>query len=253
MIHLRSCKLTPPVSDEYPFCVAALTSLGTRDFTAPVTLLVGENGSGKSTLLEALAIAAERTAVGWEEVGRDGTLDCVRPLADCIQLRWRQKTPKGFFMRAEDFINFANRNRTIIREMEQYAEESPRQAAFYRGEIDQILALYGGALEEMSHGEGFLRLFEKRIVPGGVYLIDEPEAALSPQRQLALLSLLKQAVADRCQFIIASHSPIVLSLPGAAIWEFAEGEVRDAVYQELEHVRFTRDFLNAPERYWRHL
>jgi predicted ATPase len=108
-------------------------------------------------------------------------------------------------------------------------------------------------LDSYSHGEAFLNLFQARFVPGGLYLLDEPEAALSPSRQLSFLSALKQMVGQEAQFIIATHSPIILAYPGAQILQFHEGAIREVKYNGLEHVNLTRDFLANPEAFLRHL
>ena len=108
---------------------------------------------------------------------------------------------------------------------------------------------YGAQLDANSHGESFLKLFQSRFVPGGLYLLDEPEAPLSPQSQLALLSMLGEMIAQQAQFIIATHSPMLLAFPGARIYTFDVIPVKAVAYEDLDHVRITRDFLNAPERY----
>lgn len=258
MIYLERLERRPPLGNAevaYPFGVSSIAALRELDFSADITFFVGENGSGKSTLIEALAIASQRPAIGERNPDIDPSLDPVRPLAESLRLRWKKRTARGFFLRAEDFFNFSKRNRAIESEMHGYAEEasSPQQKAFFLGQAHAMRTRYDGDIQNRSHGEGFLQVFRSRIVPGGLYLIDEPEAAFSPSRQLAFLSLIKQAVADRCQFVIATHSPIILSYPGAAIWSFDTGEIRSAEYEQLEHVRLTRDFLASPDRYWRHL
>ncbi len=261
VIHLRS--VTLPVEPEhrphgYPFAVPAVSALERLAFGSEVTVFVGENGSGKSTLLEALAIASERHAIGGAPLDRDPTLDAVRPLADALRLVWSKRTSRGFFLRAEDFFNFSRRNREIATEMQGFADRfddprDPRVKGYMLGQKRAIEERYGGDLNDLSHGESFLQLLQARVVPGGLYLIDEPEAALSPRGQLAFLSFLKARTEERCQFVIATHSPFVLSVPGATLLCFDEAGLREAPYEELDHVRLARDFLAAPERYWRHL
>ncbi len=270
MIHLRSITLrTPPAerAARFPFAVPAIAALlGTRlDLTTPVTLLVGENGSGKSTLLEALAVAIGSITVGTEDVGRDPSLDAVRPLADHLKLIWNQKTKRGFFLRAEDFFGYAQR---MQRTLQEYQAEVRRIQADegltrtqkglaqlpYGREVAAMQQRYGAGLDTISHGESFLRLFQARFVPHGVYILDEPEAPLSPMRQLALLALIKQGVAEQdAQFIIATHSPILLAAPQSTIYTLSANGLAPIAYDEIEHVRFTRDFLNNPASYVRHL
>ena len=245
MIHLKTIEpLRDRWTDGYPFSVPAIASLTPRRIEREVLFFVGENASGKSTLLESLAIAADRITIGADEARGDSTLDAVRPLADGLRLGWRRRHNRGFFLRAEDFFSFSKRLRRQARELR---EEG------LAGHAVALLGRYGGDLDNLSHGESFLRLLRERVVPGGLYLIDEPEAALSPRGQLGFVAFLLDAVKDDCQFIVASHSPIVLSCPGAAIWSFEEGEVRERVFDELDHVQFYREYLEAPERFLRHL
>jgi predicted ATPase len=257
MLHLQSLALRDGAETGWPFDVPAVATLGERALESPVLFFVGENGSGKSTLIEALAIASRRVTVGAAEAASDPSLEAVQPLAKRLRLGWRRQTARGFFLRAEDFFNFCKRNRDTARELEGYADrfaDDARVRGYMLGQKRQLGTRYGGDLDARSHGEGFLDLFKSRIVPNGLYLLDEPEAALSPKRQLTLLSIMKQAVDDEaCQFVVATHSPILLSYPSAAHWLFDEHGIRAADFDELEHVTFTRDFLAAPERYWRHL
>lgn len=259
MQHLRTIALRESEDEAagWPFDVPSIVDLGERAIDAPVLFFVGENGSGKSTLMEALAIATRRVTVGAADAAADPTLEGLRPLAKRLRLGWRKQTARGFFLRAEDFFNFSKRNRETSQELDGYADrfkDDPRVRGYMLGQKRTLEDRYGGDLDTLSHGESFLQLFKSRIVPEGFYLLDEPEAALSPKRQLAFLALVKQAVEEQaCQFVIATHSPILLSYPGAAHWLFDENGIREAAFDELEHVSFTREFLAAPDRYWRHL
>ena len=176
------------------------------------------------------------------------------------------KTKQGFFMRAEDFFNFArqvNRTRGELTELaaryEDELQEKPNDPGVQRAlsmvlrEKSALIQKYGKNADALSHGESFMNLFQQRITPRGLYLVDEPEAALSPLRQLGLLSLLKEAVEEDCQFIIATHSPILMAFPEASILNFDNLPVAETEYHELEHVKLTRDFLNNPEAFLRHL
>ncbi|MCC6774204.1 MAG: AAA family ATPase [Gemmatimonadaceae bacterium] len=267
---LRSLTVRHPpenLAGSFPFSVPAIRSLPTLSFPTPVTFLVGENGSGKSTLLEAVAHATALPAVGSElRVNEDQSLQAQQRLAAAMQLTWsRGRTPRGFFLRAEDFFGFT---RTLARmragflvEMAEIEREYVGRSAYARalrlgpiaGSLRALEERYGVDLDAHSHGESFLALFRSRFVPRGLHLLDEPEAALSPQSQLALLSLLKEMTAHDAQFIIATHSPILLAFPGATIYSFDESPVRAVAYDELEHVALTRDFLADPARFLRHL
>jgi len=249
----------------FPFSVPVVQSLRRLQLTTPVTFLVGENGSGKSTLLEGLAVAIGVPTVGSESIRDDGSLAAQRALAEHLQLTWNRRTHKGFFLRAEDFFGFTKYLARLRAELKQrlaeidveYANRSARAYGLARlPAVTSLAALenrYGVDLDANSHGESFLKLFRSRFVPGGLYLLDEPEAPLSPTSQLGLIAMLKEMVNEDAQFIIATHSPILLAFPGATIYTFDETPVKRVAYDELEHVRLTRDFLNEPEAFLRHL
>ncbi len=267
-LQLRRMEFRPPAGADgsaFPFSVPAVRELGPLELTAAVTFLVGENGSGKSTVLEALAAAAALPTVGSDEVRDDRTLAAQRRLAQQLKLTWNRRSHRGFFLRAEDFFGFARRMSQLREDMQgrmqQIAEEYRDASAWARGlaalpvarSLHEMEALYGKELDARSHGESFLKLFGSRLVPDGLYLLDEPEAPLSPQNQLGLIALIRESVRDGSQFLIATHSPILLALPGAAILSFDELPPRFVPYAQLDHVRLTRDFLNDPERFLRQL
>jgi predicted ATPase len=249
----------------FPFDIPAIATLSELVLDHPVTILVGENGSGKSTLLEALAIAAKATTAGSADAADDATLAGVRALAAELRLSWASRTHRGFFLRAEDFFGFARRMATMRSELEaglaQVLVEYADREAFardlaagpYRKELAELDRRYGAGLDTHSHGEAFLAFFRDRFVPGGTYFLDEPEAPLSPARQLSFLALLKELVAADGQAIIATHSPILLAFPGAVILSFDGDTIAQVAYEDLEHVRLTRDFLADPEAFLRHL
>ncbi|MFZ5919911.1 MAG: AAA family ATPase [Chloroflexota bacterium] len=268
MIHLRSLARRdwPERLDaDFPFNVPVIRALDEIRFDAPVTFLVGENGSGKSTLLEALACAVGSVTVGSESVTTDPSLAPLRELARHLKLTWAKRTRRGFFLRAEDFFGFARSQAKIRAEMqaelkrvdEEYKDRSETAKGFARmpfaGELQAMRSRYGEGLEAHSHGESFLALFQSRFVPDGLYLLDEPEAPLSPIRQLGFLSLLKDMLDRNAQFIIATHSPIIMAYPEATILHFDGGTITQVDYEGLEHVTLTRAFLNNPEAFLRHI
>lgn len=265
-IHLRGLSVRAlPADAGYPFDVPAVRTLETLTFDAPVTCFVGENGSGKSTLLEAIACAAGSIAVGSQSVGDDGTLAPARALARHLKLVWNARTHRGFFLRAEDFFGYAKRMSAIQAELRADLEGidaslpgasdyAKRLASIpFRRELADLERRYGEGLDHRSHGESFLHLFQSRFVPDGLYLLDEPEAPLSPVRQLALISAIKAMVEQRGQFIIATHSPILLAYPGATILDFDAQPIRAVAYDDLGHVALTRDFLANPSAFLKHL
>lgn len=263
MISLRSLSVEGELG-AYPFHCPQVMSLRKREFTSPVTLLVGENGTGKSTLMEALARKLSLPSIGWEDASRDATLQGLDPLCDAIRLAFQVRIRKGFFLRAEDFFNFVKRiammQEDMNLELDRVEEENAHRSAFARGQArmayaSSLLALrlsYGSEPDSKSHGESFLALFRQRIRPGGIYLLDEPEAPLSPMRQLALVSLLMEREADS-QFIIATHSPILMAYPGADIWCFDQTPVTSVQYEDLSHVQLMKDFLAHPRQYMERL
>jgi predicted ATPase len=266
MIHLESIELQERKRGAgFPFSVPAISALRELTFDAPVTFFVGENGSGKSTLLEAIAIATNLPAVASAAPRDDVTLVAQRALAAALRLAWTHRTHKGFFLRAEDFFGFARTLSRMRDEMKQrvadveaeYRDRSAHARGLAMGpaqaSLSQMEQRYGADLDANSHGQAFFQLFRSRFIPGGLYLLDEPETPLSPLSQLALLAMLKDMVEENAQFIIATHSPILLAMPGAGLLDFDSTPVRRARYDELEHVRLTREFLADPERFLRRL
>ncbi len=265
MIHLRSVTV-PQVEDQgFPFSVPSIRALGTVTFESPVTFLVGENGSGKSTLLESLAIATGLPAVASTAPRHDESLADQRKLAAALHLAWAHRTHRGFFLRAEDFFGFT---RALSKTREEFRRELSEIDVAYRdrpahartlaggparGSLSDMERRYGVDLDANSHGQAFFQLFRSRFVPGGLYLLDEPETPLSPQSQLGFLAMLRDMVAEDAQFIIATHSPMLLAYPKASILDFDELPPRFTPYAELEHVRLTREFLDDPDRFLRRL
>jgi predicted ATPase len=265
MTHLRSISVAKRQTNRFPFSVPAIRTLPELSFDTPVTFFVGENGSGKSTLLEGIAVAGGLPTVGSTEATDDQTLAAQRELVKALKLVWNRRVKRGFFLRAEDFFGFTKRVAQMRADMLQriaeidteYSDRSEYAKGLAKGPMASSLGdmerRYGVDLDANSHGQSFLKLFQSRFVPGGLYLLDEPEAPLSPQSQLALLAMMTDMVAQNGQFIVATHSPILLAFPGARIYSFDSAPVIRAEYDALEHVKLTRDFLNAPERYLRHL
>lgn len=269
-IHLRSIEMK--LSDDegpraFPFSVPAIQALAGESLAlpTPVTFFVGENGSGKSTLLEAVAVAAKSITVGAEQAATDSTLRAARQLSRELRLSWSKKTNRGFYMRAEDFFGYARKMQNVrdefqadiatINEDDSLSVSARAYALLpHTGQLAALESSYGEGLDARSHGEAFLALFQARLVPEGLFLLDEPEAPLSPRRQIALLAMMKDAVETRdAQFIVATHSPILMAYPGATIYSFDDGRVAEVAYEKIDHVVITRDFLNHPHLFLKHL
>ena len=203
--------------------IPAIAEIDYLAFNAPVTFFVGENGSGKSTLLEAIAIASGFNPEGGTRNYRFSTYDSHSELCDALRLTKGVYRPGwGYFLRAESFYNVATAD-------DEYGKE------------------IGGVphhFHEKSHGESFLALAQDNFRPNGIYLLDEPEAALSPQRQLALLFEISECAKEESQFIIVTHSPILLGLPGAEIWSFDGGSIHSCAWEDTDSYRITKMFIN---------
>ena len=212
--------------DSYLREIEALKDLKTLDFNSNVTFFVGENGSGKSTLLEAMAIASGFNPEGGTKNYSFSTYDSHSELYDAVRVvRGSRKARWGYFLRAESFYNVATME-------ERYADEGHESQKYH----------------EKSHGESFLALAQNQLRPGGLYFFDEPEAALSPQRQLTLLTEIYNCAAGGSQFIIATHSPILLGMPGAEILSFDSGVIHPCEYEDTESYQVTEMFINDRKR-----
>jgi predicted ATPase len=225
-----------PSFGEFPFSLPFVDGLD-LDLDRALTFFVGENGSGKSTLLEAIAgLAGYHVGGGGKEDLLHEEHESRSILAGALRPRFRHRPRDGFFFRSETLVNFA----TLL--------ERRRDDPDFWG--DPYLRYGGSSLHARSHGEAFLNVFQHRI-QHGLFLIDEPEAALSPQRQMALLALLHDRVeSGEAQFIIATHSPILLTFPGAEIINFDDGKLAPIRLEDTNHYKITRGLLENPGRYW---
>jgi predicted ATPase len=221
-------------ADSFPFSLPVVRSLGRLALHPQVTFFVGENGSGKSTLLEAIAVAMGFNAEGGSRNFRFATRESHSGLHEHLRLARGITPPRdGFFLRAESFFNVS----TEIERLDHGIGGGG------------LLASYGGKpLHEQSHGEAFLSLFMERFGGKSFFVLDEPEAALSPQRQLAMLSRLHDLVQDGSQFLIATHSPILMAYPHALIYECGARGIRKVGYEDTEHYRVMHDFIVNPQR-----
>lgn len=215
---------------KYPFCLSVIKNLSNLNFHPKVTYIVGENGSGKSTILEAIAAAYGFNPEGGTKNFDFSSNDTHSELQNYIKLVKGTKRPNdGFFLRAESFYNFATNVEQLNRE------------------VPGLLASYGGrSLHEQSHGESFFAVFMNRFRGNGLYILDEPEAALSPSRQMSMISRMHDLVEQDSQFIIATHSPIIMAYPDSIIYEIKD-EIKAVSYEETEHYQVVKSFLNNTE------
>jgi len=243
--------------DDFPWNLPLIQKFEELKFEKNVSFLVGENGSGKSTILEAIAAYTEVPLAGSFRLEDDKSLAAANELANYLYIKFVDKTRHGFFVRAEDFIGFARNIKNEIADLQKEIDEVKETftggdikltLGTIEGEKNNLINRYTADLEAMSHGEGFLKFFTSRITAKGLYLIDEPEAALSPNRQLSLISLIKEKVnKTNAHFIIATHSPIIMSMPDSELFYFADGKITKRDYKETEHYTLTKSILDNPE------
>lgn len=208
-------------------------------FNNNVTFLVGENGTGKSTLLEAIAVAYGFNAEGGTKNFNFSTNSTHSKLHEHLRISKTAFAKDGFFLRAESFYNVA----TNIDQLDSSPSFSP-----------PVIESYGGiSLHKQSHGESFLSLVQNRFGGNGIYILDEPEAALSPQKQLTLIAEINRLVKNNSQLIIATHSPMLISFPDAQIYQLSDDGIESVKYEQTEHYQLTKNFLNSPQRMLKHL
>ena len=212
---------------KYPFCLPAIKNLSSLEFHPKVTFIVGENGTGKSTILEAIAVACGFNAEGGTRNFNFETSNTHSELHNYIKLIKGIRTPKdGFFLRAESLYNLA----TNVDDLER--------------EVPGLLSSYGGrSLHQQSHGESFLAVFMNRFSGRGLYILDEPEAALSPSRQMSMITKIHELIEQDSQFIIATHSPIIMAYPESTIYEIKD-KIEVVKYEETENYQVMKSFIN---------
>ena len=231
---------TIPSFHSYPFHIPSIRSLKDISLHPNVTFIVGENGMGKSTLLEAIALAIGFNAEGGTLNFSFSTYDSYSVLDQYLKIvRGVDRPQDGFFLRAESFYNVA----TNIEEMDSEPSTTPK-----------IIDSFGGkSLHEQSHGEAFFSTFMNRFRGKGIYILDEPEAALSPLRQLSMLSRIHELVNDHSQFIIATHSPILMAYPSSKLIQLTDNGLHESSLEDTSHYQITKQFFDDRERVLHHL
>jgi predicted ATPase len=260
---LKTLRLKPFDKRGFPFDLPVLQNFKEIEIDLPITIFIGDNGCGKSTILETLAYSIGLPTISSKSIETDGSLKAAKLLAPYFQLSWTNKTRQGLFFRAEDFTGFirsVNELRSAFDKDMQDFEASleghslERVRGMITGQKNALIEKYGSDLNAYSHGEGFLKIFESRFTQKGIYILDEPEASLSPLRQLSLISLIKEMVQQRgAQFILATHSPILMGIPNAKLLELRDGLITQTSFEETEHYRITKGFLENREQFLRFL
>lgn len=257
---IKKIKFNLLKEDVYPYNVGSLKNTKELIINPKITVFVGENGSGKSTLLKAIAYYNNSINVSKNDLDSQYYLDS-RKLADTLSISYSVKTRKGFFFSGEDFITYINNLKTmkenLYKDLEEIKTEFKGKNDYslklalgpIRGQISALENTYSGELGEKSHGEGFLEFFKARMHQKGIYLLDEPETPLSPINQYQLLVLITDLVREGSQVIIATHSPILMALEDATIYQFNQDSIEEIQYEDIESVSFTKHFLNDKDNF----
>lgn len=261
MSFISSFSINTNKQQPFPFNIPAVRFAKEIEL-GKINIFIGDNGSGKSTLLETIAYAIDLPLMGGH-IKDVKDFEAARVLKPYLQLNWKRDTQSGFFFRAEDFSAFldsvenartklknqlhdlyGNVSEAIIEQMIENANNP----------LLEMRRQYGKDMLGFSHGEAYLEILQTRIKNKGVYLLDEPEAALSPLKQLALIVFILETLKhNNAQFIIATHSPILMGIPGALLYEIRENEMERVEFRDTEHYRITKTFLDNPQAYLRHL
>ena len=262
MAFIRSISINTDKQHPFPFNIPAIRYARRVELNENVTIFVGDNGTGKSTLLESLACRLNVPLIGGF-MGDAKSFAAAKMLKPYLEIEWRRETAKGFFFRAEDFSHFVDsveRERMKIdmdlSELKGKVDDSiiEQMSESMNRSLRETRKQYGSDLQAFSHGEAYLTILHSRIAEKGIYLLDEPEAALSPLKQLSLIAFILEVLKKgNAQFIIATHSPILMGIPDATIYQIVESGMEHVKYKETDHYQITRRFLNEPESYLRHL
>lgn len=247
-------------SNNYPFNIPCIKNIEELDLSNKITIFVGDNGSGKSTLLKAIAYYNNSINVSSSDINSSYYKE-VKELAGKMKLVYDYKTRAGFFFSGEEFITYINNLKKMKEELKEdlkridieykdkslFAKNQARMAS--AGQLHAMNNSYDGELKEKSHGEGFLAFFKERMHQNGIYLLDEPETPLSAVNQYQLLVMITDLVASGSQVIIATHSPILMALKDAKIYNFTENNIEAIDFEEIESVSFTKHFLNNKDNF----
>ncbi len=266
MIYLRAIKRSEieMATEMYPLNLPQIAEIERLEFTNPVTLIAGDNGSGKTTLIELISALTNAVRIGDTRASRRAH-DNFASSSRAFRAEFTLKPKRSFFFLAEDFTRYIDAREDMIREEMLEMERIQRDYDGRSGYAKSLAALphasglyemkhmYSDELSQQSHGEGYIDFFGSRLTEKGLYLMDEPEGALSYFNQYVLMNMIADAVNRNCQFIISTHSPVLLAYPNATLYTFEENHIKESSFQKLENINFLKDFLTEPARFLRRL
>ena len=265
MIHLKSIAIKENTETSYPFSLPVFRRAQNVRFEQPITIFIGENGCGKSTLLDLISAKMGLYRIAMEDKIRRESDELFQNAGKNVFAEFRLTKPAGFYFSAEDFTTYIL---SLAREIALAQAELRRVQTEYQNRSDfakqmastpfartihEIDHLYQNDLLTSSHGEAYLDFFSSRMRKGQLYLLDEPETPLSVQNQLTLITMIDQAVQNDCQFIIATHSPVLMGIPDARIWEFQENQIQEVKFENIESVLLLKQYLSNREQFFRYL
>ena len=263
MIYLSNFKkIKNPQVMKYPLSTGLISNLSEINFEFPVTILCGDNGCGKTTFMELLASCTNAIRIDTNFHEND-KITAIQSAQSYFRVVFSRRPSSTFFFQAEAFIKYIDEleqmkldAKKAIEQIDiDYAEKSAYARSLAKephyDTLDSISRMYANELSKRSHGEGFLDFFSSRLKKNGLYLLDEPEAALSYENQFVLSMLIKEALDMECQFVIATHSPVITAIPEAKIYEIVKGSFYNSEYEDIDNVRFLKQFLSDPKRFFR--
>lgn len=262
MTYIKSLSITTHKTNPFPFNIPGIKYAKDLNLSNAINFIIGDNGTGKSTLLETIAFRLQLPHMDGS-VYTKRSFEAAIKLSPYLELEFLIDRPIGFFFRAEDFgdyMNSVNRRDAQLHgqlnELEgvvpSHIIQQMKDNANYQ--LYHMRKEYGQELNTFSHGEAYLKIMKEKIQRRGIFLLDEPEAALSPSKQLSLIYYIKEHLKqNNSQFIIATHSPILMAMPGSTLYEITENSMKETPLDEIEHYTITKGFLNNPDNFLRHL